>query len=160
MKTKSVIASILVPLSITGCVSGYIAPESGPNAKFSIKSLSNFSMTVVHYADDKKCTGATIVRTGLTPYSDFTTTIRANVNEVFAFQPIQFNGSIVSSCKLLPSFIPQPNGNYTATVTVKDNICSMNIVDESTKENVKNIVMREYNQPFVESQGFCKPLAE
>lgn len=160
MKLKCIFASFVAILLVTGCVSAYIAPESGPIAKFNIKNNSNFGIEVAHYEDDKKCTGARAIQPGLNPYAELTTTIKANVNQVFILQPIKFNGAVLSSCKLLPSFIPKSNGIYTAIVDIENKKCYISIIDELTQQRVKNVVMREYNPPFIESQGFCKPLGE
>lgn len=151
----------LVLLSFTGCVSTYVAPASGPTAKLNIRNQSNFQLAIVHYNDAKKCTDSSVVPLGLNPYSDLTVTIRANTLEVFTFQPSKVSWPNYLYCRFIPSFTPEENKLYTATLSVKNNVCSVAVFDEGTKLSVKGLVMREFNQPLlVESEGFCKPLAE
>ena len=149
---------VLISLFFSGCTSSYISPTSGPTARLNFENQSDLYLSISHFNGGEECTDGTFISPRLDPYSDRTITIRGGVMETFSFMFHSFSEKSRRLCRFSSSFITEENRTYTATLTVKNNFCTMDLVDESSKVSVEGIVMREMKTPMLSSQGFCNPI--
>ena len=162
---KNKIITILpLVLLITGCVTSYVEPASGPMARVTFINSTNAYMWLNSYANEKKCTGSQVIGM-FNSGANVALKVKAGIPATFSLGYILLGSPYNYTCTLMPTFTPKENESYLVKIQLdsEEKTCSLSmfrVLGDNQLDKVNDVVMRKYKKPFVDSQGFCEEVSK
>lgn len=164
MRVLVLFGACLAMSVIGGCGKVYVAPTGNGSAQIKIENQTGEQLGAVYFDGVEKCTKPESVGS-VNPGGSLATRVTTDHPATFAFQRLSlsqgFAGLTVKSCILAMSFQPEVGKYYLVELNSDEDRCYVNLKQlEGGKSSQSRFVERSYQNPFVESQGFCSRLTD